>query len=577
MSDASAVGGKTPRRPTPDPALQKLDRAGLGKNAKSATPPSAQTRSKIRVNRVERYELLAAARGLFLYQGKQKNLEHPANFHRTAKCAWVTHGSQVAVHKSLEHGSSFFSGLVTCASVWACPVCTAKIQERRRLEISDAIDWAYLNKLQPVMVTLTFPHYVWQILADLIKQQADALHRLRAGEPWKRIKDSIGYEGLIRSLELTLGKNGWHPHTHELWFVSASVKAEDLKATILKRWKNCCARAGLLDLSNGDQVKAFEEHAVDVKGWCNASEYLAKQDDSRHWGADRELAKGSTKEGRRKGKHPFGLLADAAEGDEKAGAQFIEYATAMAGKRQLFWSAGLKDAIGVIEKSEEEVIRDYQDKADILGKLDLSEWKLVREAGKRAEVLDAAESGGWPAVQALILSLTREKVKLLRPSLCQSLLHPHAVNITLRRRSAMQQEVMLSTEEKGLFERAGKSLFGPQFTDKVRDIVSAAPSPSADEELVYRVVQRDMPAHQWPAFQLMRDFGYAVREKASDPDEGEVLRVDGSILDLIMEAIKRVLEALLGVGDAGAPPAGPSRKARPTRQGSLLIEHDSRR
>lgn len=141
----------------------------------------------------------------------------------------------------------------------------------------------------------------------------------------------------------------------------------------------------------------------------------------------------------------------------------------------------------------------------------------------------------------------------------------------------MQQEVMLSTEEKGLFERAGKSLFGPQFTDKVRDIVSAAPSPSADEELIYRVVQRDMPEHQWPAFQLMRDFGYAVREKASDPDEGEVLRVDGSILDLIMEAIKRVLEALLGVGDAGAPPAGPSRKARPTRQGSLLIEHDSRR
>ena len=406
---------KTPRRPTPDPALQKLDRAGLGKYAKSATPPSAETRSKLRVNRAQRYELLAAARGLFLYQGKLKKLKHPANWHRTAKCAWVPHGSKVAVHKSLEHSSSFYSGLVTCASVWACPVCTAKIQERRRMEISDAIDWAYLNKLQPVMVTLTFPHYVWQILADLIKQQADALHRLRAGEPWKRIKDSIGYEGLIRSLELTLGKNGWHPHTHELWFVSAAVNAEELKATILKRWKNCCVKAGLLDLSNPDQVKAFEEHAVDVKGWCNASEYLAKQDDSRYWGADRELAKGSTKAGRLKGKHPFGLLADAAEGDQKAGAQFIEYATVMAGKRQLFWSAGLKDAIGVVEKSEEEVVDEYQDKADILGKLDIPQWKLVREAGKRAELLDAAEAGGWPAVQAIIMELTRLKVRSLRP------------------------------------------------------------------------------------------------------------------------------------------------------------------
>jgi hypothetical protein len=418
MSDAQVVSGKAskkPRRATPNPALPKLRRDGLGKNAKSATPPSAETRSKLRVNRVERFELLAAARALFLYEGKQKQLKHPANVHRTAKCKYVTHGSKVAVHKSLEHGSAFYSGLVSCSSVWACPVCAAKIQERRREEIADAIAWAHFNGLQPVLVTLTFPHYVWQTLAELMKQQADALHRLRAGEPWRRVKDGIGYEGLIRSLELTLGINGWHPHTHELWFVSAKITAEKLQALILARWETCCARAGLLDLNNVDQVRAFEAHAVDVKGWCDASDYLAKQDDSRHWGADREIAKGSSKAGRLKGRHPFGLLADAAKGDTKAMAKYLEYASVMTGKRQIYWSAGLKNAVGVVEKTDTQKNEECTERADILGMLELSEWRLIREAGKRAEILDAAEDGGWPAVQAIIMALTRPLVQSLRP------------------------------------------------------------------------------------------------------------------------------------------------------------------
>jgi hypothetical protein len=87
-----------------------------------------------------------------------------------------------------------------------------------------------------------------------------------------------------------------------------------------------------------------------------------------------------------------------------------------------------------------------------------------------------------------------------------------------------------------------------------------------------------MPTHVWPAFQLMYSWGYAEKPKEKDPEvEGEVSLVDGSVLDLLMEAFKRILEALLGVGDTGSPPTGPSRKARPGRQGSLLIEHDSRR
>lgn len=141
----------------------------------------------------------------------------------------------------------------------------------------------------------------------------------------------------------------------------------------------------------------------------------------------------------------------------------------------------------------------------------------------------------------------------------------------------MQQVVVLNTEEKGLFAQVGRALYGPQITDKAREIIGVAPAPRTDEELAYRVAERDMPTHVWPAFELMRDWGYARNDRRDNPEEGEVMRVDGSILDLLMSAIKQVLEALLGGGSAGAPPTGPTRTARPSRRGSLLIEHDGSR
>ncbi|MNJ30661.1 Replication protein [compost metagenome] len=382
----------------------------LGKYTKSATPPDL--RAKLQGDRAMRYELLSSARALFLYQGKQEGLKHPGDWHRTGKCKWVNVSGFIGVHASREHSSAFYTGLMSCGSVWACPVCAAKVQERRREEVAQGVAWADAQGLQSAMVTLTFPHYAWQKLGDLIAQQTDALHRLRAGAPWSRFKTATGYQGLIRSLELTIGANGWHPHTHELWFVDAGVDADAMKAKILERWRSSCARAGLLDLDNADQVAAFDAHSVDVKGWCTASDYLVKQDDSRHWGVDSEIAKASTKQGRAAGKHPFGLLALAQDGDKKAGAQFCEYAAAMRGKRQLYWSSGLKGKVGVDEQTDEELAEQERDQADLLGYLSTDDWKLIRYANMRAQVLDAAESNGaWVAVQHLLRALRAAQSK----------------------------------------------------------------------------------------------------------------------------------------------------------------------
>lgn len=396
------------------------DASLLGTYAKSATPPLAsEVRKAVQGLRAQRFELLSTARTILSRAGRAAGLDYGHDIHATAKCKHITRGQGVGVHLAAEHKKAFFSGLVTCGSVWSCPVCAAKVQERRREEIAQAIDWAYENKLQPVMVTLTHPHKSWHGLGELLAQQADALHRLRAGAPWKRVKEWAGYRGLIRALELTHGANGWHPHTHEIWFVRADLDAEELKDKVLTRWQTSCIRAGLLDPTDHAQVVAFQAHAVDIKGNCSASDYLAKQDDSRHWGADRELAKASTKAGRAKGQHPFGLLAQAATCTRSA-ELFVSYSLHMRGKRQLFWSAGLKGRVGIVDLSDETLAEQERENADMLGKLDNEDWHTVRQAGARAAVLDAAEGGGWPAVQALLEALVEAEIKrleaLLKPA-----------------------------------------------------------------------------------------------------------------------------------------------------------------
>jgi hypothetical protein len=407
---------------------RQLGAVPLGTYAKSIDPPTPEfkkgtiggpdraedTKKIIQANRSERYFLLNSARYLLINAGKNAGLKHPANYHRTAKCKHVRHGDAVGVHLAPEYKSAFYSGLVTCGSVWACPVCTAKVQERRREEIAKGIDWAYKSDIQPMLVTLTFPHYAWQKLSKLLSQQKTALALLRSGAPWKRFIEREKYQGLIRSLELTHGQNGWHLHTHELWFVAKDSDPEKVKATVLDRWKSACSRSGLLDLGNSAQVSAFEDHAVDVKGNCSASDYLAKMDDSKHWGVDRELAKSTSKAGKASGKHPFGLLAEYANRDIRAGRLFLAYVLAMKGKRQIFWTHGLKKRVGIGEVSDEVLAEQEQEKADALGMLDDEDWETVRSSGARAQVLDAAETGGWPAVQALLERLTVAEIKRLQ-------------------------------------------------------------------------------------------------------------------------------------------------------------------
>lgn len=142
-------------------------------------------------------------------------------------------------------------------------------------------------------------------------------------------------------------------------------------------------------------------HSVDVKDRAHCSEYLAKQDDSRHWGVDRELAKASSKKGKKSGKHPFALAAimDAKDKEGvKARAKWLEYTEAMHGKRQLFWSHGLKDLVGVEDMTDEEAAKKSLERSITELSLDAFQWNCVIVHHAMSYVLDLIENVGRHAV-----------------------------------------------------------------------------------------------------------------------------------------------------------------------------------
>ena len=320
---------------------------------------------------------------------------------RTAKCLILRQGEgskfhckEIEVWRSPDHQSAHYSGLQTCGSVWACPVCAAKISERRRLEVLSAMDQHQQNGGAVLMLTLTNPHTITDDLKAMIGAQGKALDRFKGARATKALLASMGHIGNIRAWEVTHGENGWHPHFHILLFVDSGLNLEDFRFAFWQAWSNACQLAGLPLPSLA--------HGVRLDDGNQASEYVSKG----MWGLDREITKGHIKKSL-KGSTPFDLLRSFfSTKDEQAADLFREYADNFKGKRQLVWSRGLQDLFDVVERSDEETAAMIEESAVLLGSIDLEQWRLVVMFGVRGELLELARAGGWEPVSNLLESLS---------------------------------------------------------------------------------------------------------------------------------------------------------------------------
>jgi len=355
--------------------------------------------------RVVRYMLQAMARQLLLADSERSDYQGrgAGQFaERTVYClrAVVVGRSGIDVLHFPETGGAGYRNLMTCASVWGCPVCSAKITERRRSEIGEAVAG---SDLEPVLFSFTVQHNQGDDLAGVLAIVLDGYRRFFKGAVWRSLRDQFEIVGRIRSLEVTHGDHGWHPHVHALLLLTDGDQVAELEAISKERWSDIVCRIG-------GYASSF--HGLDVQTADDAvSSYLAKLgldevELSGGWSLSHELVKSPAKLGRRGGRSMLQLLADFAAGDDRAGSLWLEYYWAFKGQKHLVWSRGLRDRLDLTDEETDEEVEAREDEvAVLLATLSRDQWRVVLGNDARAELLDVASTGDPDAVWQFLESI----------------------------------------------------------------------------------------------------------------------------------------------------------------------------
>lgn len=304
--------------------------------------------------------------------------------HRTAHCMWCMVDSKKTVQVMLdqEHNRARYNNLRVCGRVWTCPFCSAKISERRAMELAGAMAVAKAKGLKVALLTCTVPHVVQDGLDALLRRLLKAWRGLVDNRAGKAIRADLGLVGTIRNVEVTHGKNGWHPHFHCLVFYKNPVDLAEIEARWSAHWQHVCVKAGLR--------RPSDEHGLTLQDGSFAAAYVSK------WGLEHEMTKTMHKVGRRHGRTPFDILRDYETGktlDEKEqnAILFREFVAAFHNVQQLSWSPGLKKLLAVEDVTDEQLaLQEDERPTRLVCELNMAEWKAVRQH-HRAALLHLAE------------------------------------------------------------------------------------------------------------------------------------------------------------------------------------------
>lgn len=217
-----------------------------------------------------------------------------------------------------------------------------------------------------------------------------AWSRVTSGKRWTEDQQQFGgLLGWARVTEVTDGANGWHVHAHVLLAFRDRVSTEAVEAVAVrcwKRWDAALRRRGFDSLPEfGLDVRAVRRGSS-----SDLSEYFLK--------AAHELTSAHRKEGRRGGRTPMQLLAEAVETyEESTLARWWEWEASSDGRRQLEWSRGARSLRAFAElgeeQSDQEVAEEDLDADERVG-LTPETWVEVRAQQWETKLLEVAEDRG---------------------------------------------------------------------------------------------------------------------------------------------------------------------------------------
>lgn len=319
-------------------------------------------------------------------------------------------GVDVVLHRPT--GDASFQGLITCGSVWMCPVCAAKVGARRAVELQKAVDQWHKDGGKIVLLTLTARHKRDTNLKVFLESFLKAEKRLHQSRSWRELKASGMLVGSIRAMEVTWGdRNGWHPHSHSLLFIDGCSQgaAVSLVESLRDQWSRSLELSGLDCTEVGFSAQGGDAAAEYVGKWGHEPE-----EDTVLWGAAQEVALASVKEGRRGGLTPWELLDLSLAGDGHKGKLFQEYCRTFKGRRQLTWSPGLQARFDIVELSDENLAAAEGEDTEPVAHVLREEWKAVVRFGYCQAVLDAAEEEGEAGVYRVLREvMAREAMRVM--------------------------------------------------------------------------------------------------------------------------------------------------------------------
>lgn len=325
-------------------------------------------------------------------------------------------GEAASVWRSTTHQKASFHGLTVCGSTWICPVCSPKINLGRRDQIKRVYELIHAQGGASYLVTFTIPHGRGDDIAKLLEQLREAEQILQKSSKYKDLTrkrplvkpraDSLpfmDYLGRVSTLEVTHGKNGFHPHSHQLWCFKGRLTGKQFLALnkhLYAEWAKACVAVGL--------PKPSQAHGVDIRVALSAADYLTKFGHERHWGLEKELAGSHVKKANAKGRTPFQLLADYADGDPQAGELFRVFAHAFMGRHQIQFSRSLKafcrDRGCDLDQDDQDLAEAHEENAKLLLELDETDLRRIYTNRAWGLVLAFAQRNDADALAAFIRS-----------------------------------------------------------------------------------------------------------------------------------------------------------------------------
>ena len=355
-----------------------------------------------------RYSLLSGARDLLInHRVTRRNSD---KLHRTVGCHYwmVDRHSLVDCVSITGRQSAIFSNVMKCSSVWSCPVCAAKISERRRIELQQALDNATAKGLGYALGTFTLQHCQHEDCKTVLTGLNKSYQAFWGGKTGVALRKRFGIVGQIKALEVTLGKNGWHCHLHTIFvfrFPPSPSWIDELRPRFTERWQSVLARNGRYAHADyGFHITSSDRLVADyVAKWGDGLSGVDIERVSKTWTEAHELTKAIVKTSANKdSKTPNQLIADSFYGDKDAGVKWVEYVKAFTGSKQLKYSPGLKALLEIKTLTDEEIAEEQDDMGVILAQLNRDQWALVVKQDIRGELQSAVATGDYLAVKELL-------------------------------------------------------------------------------------------------------------------------------------------------------------------------------